>query len=75
MRTLAPTISRLFLAALACAALSASALAAAGCDQLNRPMGRSSSSSSGSPASVDAGDPAEDGGEPAITPQPGDIQI
>ncbi|MBX3198860.1 MAG: hypothetical protein KF850_31730 [Labilithrix sp.] len=59
-------------------ALTALALATAACDQLNRPFGSpSSSSSSGSTASADAGDDSDDASvvAPAITAEPGDIQL
>lgn len=50
------------------------------CDQLNRPLGKpssSSSSSGSSAASTDGGDGANEGGTPApaITAQPDDIQL
>lgn len=59
------------------------ALMTTACDQLNRPLGKpsSSSSSSGSSgssgASTDGGDGANEGATPAptITAQPGDIQL
>ena len=57
------------------------ALMTTACDQLNRPLGKpssSSSSSSGSSAtSTDGGDGSNEGGAPApaITAQPGDIQL
>ncbi|OJY25321.1 MAG: hypothetical protein BGO98_04175 [Myxococcales bacterium 68-20] len=56
------------------------ALMTTACDQLNRPLGKpsSSSSSSGSSAAgTDGGDGSNEGGSPAptITAQPGDIQL
>ncbi|MBX3221662.1 MAG: hypothetical protein KF795_14165 [Labilithrix sp.] len=62
------------------ALLTTLALATAACDQLNRPFGSpssSSSSGSSSAAGADGGDEADDSGTvaPAITAQPGDIQL
>ena len=59
------------------------AIAAAGCDQLNKPLSTSSSSSSSSSggssaaAATDGGDGEDEAGSPAptFTAQPGDIQL
>jgi len=66
-----------------CFALLATAFASAGCDQLNKPLSTSSSSSSSSSSggsaatSADGGDATSEAGAPApaITAQPGDIQL
>lgn len=74
MRTLAPA------AVVSFAILAMAFVLTVGCDQLNRPLGSpsSSSSSSGSSATTnaDGGDTGEGGVlMPAITAQPGDIQL
>jgi hypothetical protein len=68
--------------AVASVAAFAIVLGVAGCDQLNKPLGHpsgSSSSSGGSSStSGDAGDPPSEGGvtpAPTVTAQPGDIHI
>jgi hypothetical protein len=68
------------LVAVASALVLGFAVAAVGCDQLNRPMGSPSSSSSTSGGAIGSpdGGSSDDGGPrltPAFSPQPGDVQL